>query len=160
MKTIEELRQYHNRMAEQILEFLKTKENGVRRSDLDDYLADVMEQLVGEEEYWKQEKNCIGVANDVVKSMLKDELLKDTPNFISITRKGKLVYGLNYPIFAKTKNVVGVDFIISKVSLYTDNATLALLIPASVFAVVILEATGLLQQLKGFLCKLLQGFLQ
>ena len=82
MKTIEELRQYHNRMAEQILEFLKTKENGVRRSDLDDYLADVMEQLVGEEEYWKQEKNCIGVANDVVKSMLKDELLKDTPTFI------------------------------------------------------------------------------
>ena len=160
MKTIEELRKHHNALAEQTLEFLMKKEDGVRSCDLDSYLADVMEKLVGKDEYWKQEKNCTGVVDEVVKSMLKDGLLQQTPTVVSITNKGKIVSGLTYPVFAKTKNWVAVDYIITKSAVYTDNATLVLLIPAVVFGIVILEATGVLQQLKEFLCKSLLGFLQ
>lgn len=158
MKTIEELRMHHNQIAEQALVLLMKKENGMMRCDLDDYLAGVLERLIGKDEYWKQEKNCVGVVHDVVKSMLKDVLLQETRNVISITKKGKIVNGLTYPVFAKTKNWFAVDFVITKVSVYTDNATIALLIPSAFFAVVILEATGILQRLKELLCKLLQGF--
>lgn len=160
MKTIEGLRKYQNEIAEQALEFLMKKRDGVRSCDLDSYLADVMERLVGKDEYWKQEKNCTGVVDEVVKSMLKDGLLQQTPTVVLITNKGKIVSGLTYPVFAKTKNWVAVDYVITKVSVYTDKATLVLLIPAVVFGIVILEATGVLQQLKEFLCKSLLGFLQ
>lgn len=159
MKSLENYKTMHA-LAESSLAYLKEKDVPVKRYILDDYLSEVIIGMIGKDEYDKQELKCIGVAHESVKSLKRDGLVEETGSVVSITRKGKLVLGLTYPVYATIRNWTAVDYVLTKSSRYTTSAVLVLLIPALFFAVVILEATGLLQQLKEFLCKLLQGLLK
>ena len=103
MKTIAELKKHHNTLAEQTLMYLIRNKGEARRSDLDDYLSEVMKELIGEDEYRKQELNCIGVAHETVKSLLKDKLVEEDKAMIGITRKGRFVDSMIYSVYSRMK---------------------------------------------------------
>ncbi len=102
MKTIEELRMHHNVIAEQALMCL-IKRGKIWRSSLDDFLSDVMKQLIGESDYKRQELDCIGVIDETVKSLLKDGLVEEEKAMIAITRKGRFVDSMIYAVYARMK---------------------------------------------------------
>ena len=122
MKTIEELRKHHNVLAEQALMYLIRK-GKIRRSSLDDFLSDVMKQLIGESEYRTQELDCIGVEDETVKSLLKDGLVEEEEAMVSITRKGRFVDSMIYAVYARMKGFALFSMAIDALSKFFKSIT-------------------------------------
>ena len=116
MKTIKELKEYENKLAQAALDYLDAQGGDAQTHHVIDYMAIYLEELIGKKEYRSNEVNCIGVIDVILCGLKSDGLVNTHGARTEITRKGRFVEDMRYSAFAVAKKLSVFSWLITGVS--------------------------------------------